>query len=284
MLVQRMSPDECLSCLGSARFATSFSEVPCVFCRGKQTMRILPVLDVMHGAVVRGVGGRRQEYRPIVSRLTASSRPLDVAKALASHFDCREFYVADLDAILGGEPAWSMVAELREQGFRMWVDAGVRRMTRVCQLAAFGIDRIVVGLETVAGPAELAEMARAFGARIVFSLDLRQGEPLGDGDAWRAGGVSPRLDAEAIAAQAVRLGVVRLLVLDLARVGCDNGTGTFELCARLCANHPEVEISAGGGVRNRTDLEELRACGIHTALVASALHDGRLTRADLDGL
>jgi HisA/HisF family protein len=241
-------------------------------------MRVIPVLDVMDGEVVHGLGGRRHEYRPIVSRLTASSRPLDVAAALASHFGCRELYVADLDAILDGEPAWPLYAALHEQAFRLWVDAGVRQMTRACQLADAGIDRIVVGLETVAGPAELAEIVRAFGERIVFSLDLRQGEPLGERDAWQ------RLDAEGIAVQAVRLGVRRLLVLDLAQVGCNNGTGTRELCARLSTKYPQVSISAGGGVRHRGDLEDLRECGVQVALVASALHDGRLMRADLEGL
>lgn len=241
-------------------------------------MRVIPVLDVMQGEVVRGVGGRRHEYRPIVSGLTRSSRPLDVAGALASHFGCRELYVADLDAILGDEPAWSLYAALREQGFRLWVDAGIRRLTQTCPLADAGIDSIVVGLETVAGPDELAEIVRAFGERIVFSLDLRQGEPLGERDAWQG------FDAEEIAAQAVRLGVRRLLVLDLAQVGCARGTGTHELCTRLCAKHPSVSISAGGGVRHRGDLEDLRDCGIEAVLVASALHDGQLTRADLDGL
>lgn len=241
-------------------------------------MRVIPVLDVMHGEVVRGIGGRRHEYQPIVSRLTASTRPLDVADALASHFGCREIYIADLDAILGSEPAWSLYGALREHLFRLWVDAGVRRLTHACQLADSGIDSIVVGLETVEGPDELAEIIRAFGERIVFSLDLRQGEPLGERDAWQG------LDAEGIAAQAVRVGVRRLLVLDLAQVGCGRGTGTRELCARLCAEHPSVSISAGGGVRHRGDLEDLRDCGLQAVLAASALHDGRLTRADLDRL
>jgi HisA/HisF family protein len=244
-------------------------------------MRVIPVLDVMHGEVVRGVGGRRDEYRPIISQLTRSSRPLEVANALASHFGCSEFYVADLDAILGGELDWPLYAALRAQGFRLWVDAGIRRMERTGQLADVGIDRIVVGLETVVGPAELAKMMQAFGERIVFSLDLRQGEPLGDHNAWRAEGVAPPVDAASIADRAVRLGVRHLLVLDLAHVGCDSGTGTRDLCAYLCARYPDVTISAGGGVRHRGDLEELRNCGVQAALVASALHDGRLTRADL---
>jgi phosphoribosylformimino-5-aminoimidazole carboxamide ribotide isomerase len=241
-------------------------------------MRILPVLDAMNGEVVRGVGGRRQEYRPLVSRLTTSSHPLDIARAIRSHFGWSEFYLADLDAILGGEPAWATFAALREDGFRLWVDAGVRRMTRACQLAEAGIESIVVGLETVAGPAELAAMARAFGERLVFSLDLRQGEPLGERAAWEGG------DACSIAARAVRSGVRRLLVLDLARVGLGGGTGTRELRARLRADFPQVEVSAGGGVRSRRDLEEWRDGGVYAALVASALHDGRLTPANLEGL
>jgi HisA/HisF family protein len=247
-------------------------------------MRIIPVLDVMHGEVVRGVGGRRQEYRPIVSRLSASSRPLDVANALAHHFGCREFYVADLDAIRGSEPNWPLYSALREQGFRLWVDAGIRRMARACQLADAGIESIVAGLETIAEPAELAEMAQAFGARLLFSLDLHEGEPLGNRDSWRAGRVNAPVRAEDIVAEAIRLGIRRLLVLDLARVGLNGGTGTRELCARLCARYPQLSVSAGGGVRNRADIDELRKCGVQAVLVASALHDGRLTRGDLEGL
>ena len=38
-------------------------------------MRIIPVLDVLGGCVVRGVGGRRDEYRPIVSKLCNSREP-----------------------------------------------------------------------------------------------------------------------------------------------------------------------------------------------------------------
>jgi phosphoribosylformimino-5-aminoimidazole carboxamide ribotide isomerase len=241
-------------------------------------MRVVPVLDVMHGEVVRGVGGRRNEYRPIVSRLIVSSRPLDVANALASLLGCREFYIADLDAILGGEPEWPLYAALHKQGFRLWVDAGIRQQQRASRLADAGIDCIVAGLETVAGPAELAKMTQAFGERIVFSLDLRQGEPLGERDSWQ------QQNAEGIADQVVRLGVRHLLVLDLARVGCDSGTGTRDLCAYLGTKYPEISISAGGGVQHRGDLEELRNCGVQAVLVASALHDGRLTRADLDAL
>ncbi len=240
-------------------------------------LRVVGVLDLRGGEVVRGVGGRRDEYRPVVSRLTRSCRPLDVARAFRDHLGLAELYLADLDAIAGAEPAWATIAALRADGFRLWVDAGVRDAVAARRLAACGIETMVAGLETLAGPAALAEMAADLGPRLVFSLDLKEGRPLASAG-WEGG------DAWSIAAQAVRLGARRVLVLDLARVGSGAGPGVGALCARLAAAHPEIEVSAGGGVRGRADLERLREHGARAVLIASALHDGALRSEDLGGV
>jgi phosphoribosylformimino-5-aminoimidazole carboxamide ribotide isomerase len=240
-------------------------------------MTVLPVLDLMAGRVVRGVAGRRAEYRPVVSRLTPSSEPLGVARAFAEHLGLTELYLADLDALAGKPPAWATYAALRAEGIRLWVDAGVRGRPDVDRLAAAGVEGLVVGLETAEGPAVLADAVAAHGRRVVFSLDVRGGAPLRTAG-WRGA------DAWSLTDEAVSIGVTRLLVLDLARVGVGEGIGTEALCARLAAACPDVEVYAGGGVRDVTDLRRLRDAGVRGALVASALHDGRLRRADIDGL
>jgi phosphoribosylformimino-5-aminoimidazole carboxamide ribotide isomerase len=268
-------------------------------------MKVIPVLDLMGGVVVRGAGGRRREYRPVVSRLTASPAPLDVARAFRERFGLTELYVADLDAIEGAPPALPTLAALRAAGFRLWVDAGVRDIGRARTLAEAGVERVVVGLET-AGPGVLAEACGALGDRVVFSLDLKAGVPfirdpeatepvLGGGMLSRPGqppALHPTLggaakawhpaDASGIAERAVALGARRLLVLDLARVGGGAGVGTEALCARLAAAHPEVEVAVGGGVRGADDLRRLAGRGVRAALVASALHDGALKKADIE--
>lgn len=241
-------------------------------------MRIRPVLDVLGGVVVRGVGGRRHEYRPIVSRLTPGCAPLDIAQAFRKQFDLSELYLADLDAIAGGSPALALYEALRQESFPLWVDAGVRDASAARALADTGVEVVVIGLETVRGPEELARACRDLGERVVFSLDLKAGKPLGNTSAWQG------REARGIAAQAVAVGARRLLILDLARVGEGGGTGTEELCAALAADYPAVEVAAGGGVRGLADLRRLRACGVRTALVASALHDGALRPEDLDEL
>jgi phosphoribosylformimino-5-aminoimidazole carboxamide ribotide isomerase len=243
-----------------------------------QTMAILPVLDLMQGLVVRGVAGRREEYRPIVSRLVHSAEPLAVARAFRDQFGLGEIYLADLDAIQHGVPQLAIYKRLCESDFRLWIDAGIRTSGDdvLAPLMEMGTS-VVVGLESVAGPVELQEIVARVGAgNIVFSLDLKAGQPLGRTGLW------PNPDAWSIAAHAITaLGVRRLIVLDLSRVGVGAGVGTDEICGRLKQAFPKVEITAGGGVREMADVNRLTSIGVDRVLVASALHDGRLTPADL---
>ncbi|HUY87767.1 MAG TPA: HisA/HisF-related TIM barrel protein [Pirellulales bacterium] len=243
-------------------------------------MQIIPVIDLMGGLVVRGLAGRRHEYRPIQSRLCSHAAPSSVGSALRTRFGFREAYVADLDAIAGADPAWSIYEELARCGFSLRLDAGAATTERARRIAGFRngqlFSAIVVGLESLASPEALGEMLAAVGPeRLVFSLDLKAEAPLTAAQAWRG------LDPLEIAVRALRLGVRRWIVLDLAKVGMSQGAGTESLCRRLRQLDAEVEIVAGGGVRGLDDLESLAAAGCDGALVASALHDERLTQAML---
>ena len=234
-------------------------------------MAILPVLDIQGGLVVRGVGGRRTRYRPIVSRWTDSTEPAAVARALASRFGFGEFYLADLDAIGGLAPALATFEALSREGFRLWVDAGLRTVADAGALVQAGVATLVAGLETIAGPHVLRELCAEHGsARVVFSLDLKAGRVLGATDAW------PSMEPSAIVEHAIAMGIRRLLVLDLAQVGTGNGTGTEELCHEIAAAHPEMRLAAGGGIASLEDVRRLEDCGAESVLVASALHDGRI--------
>src|SRR5712691_8235104 len=102
-------------------------------------MRVIPVLDIKNGVVVRGIGGRREQYRPIVSKLTTSCRPADVARSFCDRLGLAEIYLADLDAIAGAPPSWRIYGEIRSLGCRLWVDAGVRHVVDALELARHGI-------------------------------------------------------------------------------------------------------------------------------------------------
>lgn len=242
-------------------------------------MQVIPVLDLMGGVVVRGIAGRRAEYRPVASRLTDSTRPADVAAAFHDRLALSTAYVADLDAIAGAPPTVEAYQAIQQAGLQVWVDAGVRHSTDAERLLETGVDRVVVGLETIEGPGELAQIVKRLGAsRVVFSLDLRAGQPMGEGSHWSA------TDAEGIAAEAIAVGVSSMIVLDLSRVGVGEGLGTETLCQRLREAYSDLELIAGGGVRSMDDLRRLKSLGVDAVLVASALHDGRITSEDVASL
>ena len=250
-------------------------------CRSTVTppMQIIPVIDLKHGLVVRGVGGRRQEYRPIQSRVTESCQPLDVARAFRGQFGFGKLYVADLDAIGGAAPAWSIYDALLADRFELMVDAGVRDQLTAIDLARFGLQRVVAGLETLAGPVVLRDILGALGTGpVVFSLDLKNGQPLGNREEW------DHADAPGIADEAVSCGVREMIVLDLAAVGSGSGTGTEELCRRLRDRHPQLRLITGGGLRSIDDVQRQQALGVSAVLIASALHDGQIRAEDLSAI
>ncbi|MBC7482907.1 MAG: nickel transporter [Rhizobacter sp.] len=233
-------------------------------------MKLIPVVDLMRGQVVRAVRGNRQAYQPIVSQLCASSDPLKVAKTLCAHCDSRQLYVADLDALLG-QPA--QVTVLRElllalPELELWPDAGFANAAGADALRA-GIGaagaRIVpvFGSESLASRAELERcFVGANAADAVLSLDRRDGERLDAAGCWDAPALWPE----------------RVIVMTLERVGSDAGPD-LDTLADVRRRSPATFIVGAGGIRNVDDLERAGAAGAGAWLVASALHDGRLPRA-----
>jgi len=242
-------------------------------------MQIIPVLDLLGGVVVRGVQGRREEYRPVESRIVQKSDPLSVARSFRDRFGLTRLYVADLDAIVHQQQDRDVYRMLAANDFQLMVDAGLRNIEGAEALLAEGADQVVAGLETWPGPDQLARLAeRLGGERVVFSLDMKSGKPFGDLSGW------PAREPYDIAVCAVEAGAGELIVLDLAQVGANAGLSTENLCRRLIDRFPQLRVITGGGVRGLSDLKRLSRMKVSGALVASALHDGRISRADIESL
>jgi phosphoribosylformimino-5-aminoimidazole carboxamide ribotide isomerase len=240
-------------------------------------MRVIPVIDVRSGQAVHARAGARAHYRPVQSVLHEGSSPIGLAQAYRRVLGLDELYVADLDAIAGAPVNLDLFRTLRADGFTLWVDAGLR------QSAPAGLAEVatlVAGLETLEGASALRSLVRLVGAdRLVFSLDMREGRPLlAAGSRWSTH------DAMSVAEEAIGLGVRRLLLLDLVRIGGGTGTGTTALLAQLVSSYPTCEFTAGGGVAGLDDLRALQAAGANAVLVASALHNGRIGRVEIEAL
>jgi phosphoribosylformimino-5-aminoimidazole carboxamide ribotide isomerase len=223
---------------------------------------LIPVLDLMDGQVVRAVAGRRDAYRPLQSALCDSSRPEAVVDGLLALYPFRRIYIADLGAILGRRDHREVVAGLQRSHpeLEFWVDGGFTEAAdaQAWQDAAGG--RPVLGSESLARLPE----RDAWPAKSVLSLDFR-GEDL-------LGSPALLLHPERWPAE--------VIVMTLARVGMDAGPDLARL-AQLQRLNPVCRMYAAGGVRHADDLAALAEAGAAGVLLASALHDGRLSRAEL---
>jgi phosphoribosylformimino-5-aminoimidazole carboxamide ribotide isomerase len=235
-------------------------------------MRIVPVLDLKGGIVVHARRGQRDAYAPLRSPLVDGCEPVAVARALCAACRTSTLYVADLDALAGRPVDVATLTGLAGVA-EPWVDAGATDSERAASLARAGAARNVVGTESLrAGgadtPGERSDAGRP--PQRVLSIDLRDGRL-----------ISPRLelagrDPAAAAPLAIALGVHELLVIDLARVGSGAGP-PIDAVAQLAEALPGLKIYAGGGVRDDDDLRALESAGATGALVATALHEGRVT-------
>lgn len=240
---------------------------------GVAAVHVIPVLDLKGGVAVHARRGQRDRYRPVESALApGTADPLALAQAYrAAGFT--DVYVADLDAIAGTGDHLATVAHLaRVTGLRVWLDAGVQKAQDAGRLLAAGVAVVVAGSETLASVGELAALVGLAGAaRVAFSLDLRGGAVLAADPVLRSLGPVGALQA------AVATGVTRAICLDLDAVGSEGGP-PLALLRRLLQAEPGVALYAGGGVRDAADLDALAAAGAAGALVATALHSGRLTQ------
>lgn len=239
-------------------------------------MNILPVLDLLDGVVVHGVAGNRASYRPIKSQLTDRDDPPGVAAALRETFQFSRLYLADLNGLQSQPVDLEIYSRLAAEGFELIVDAGVRSVAEARQLINAGAARVILALETNPAAVLLDELLDQFGhQRVIFSLDLKEGRPLGKLDDLQA------TDAESLAVSVINRGCSRLIVLDLAAVGTESGPVTIDLCRSIRDVSTGTRIITGGGVRNLNDLETLESAGIDDVMMATALHNGSFTPEQL---
>jgi phosphoribosylformimino-5-aminoimidazole carboxamide ribotide isomerase len=243
--------------------------------RGRgQGLKVIPVIDVLNGIVVHAVRGKRKEYQPLKSILTSSVDPLEVAKAFKT-LGFNELYLADLDAIAGKQPNYQIYKRIaNETGLNLMVDAGITDHKTAKKVLNSQVSKLIIGTETLPNQKFLKEAITLLNAnRVVVSLDLMAEKVL------VKPGFDGSNDALGLLCDFQGLGVLEFIVLDLARVGSSEGVNVAFLKRAMALLHGGVYV--GGGVRDVTDLVELKNMGVSGVLLATALHSGKISIADL---
>lgn len=227
-------------------------------------MKLIPVLDLMAGQVVHARRGARDQYQPMSSTLCPSAAPEAILQALIENFKCATIYIADLDAIRFRRPQLALLEKLKSRfaKIQFWLDAGIADQDSFVSLQQYNLATLVIGSESLTEISWLASMAKN---DWILSLDFKQHVFLGPPALLENTATWP----------------ARLLAMNLVQVGSESGPD-FALLEKLQRLNPQTAIYAAGGVRDKNDLLELARRNIAGALVATALHNGSITSADLE--
>lgn len=223
-------------------------------------MRCIFVVDIFNGTVVHAVRGERERYEPIdrYSNVVSTSDPVEVVRAVRP----KDVYIADLNQIMGIGENLGAIAAISCLA-RTMADIGVSSLSDMDYLP----ERVTPVLGTETASLELIEDA-ALQREIVVSVDMKNRMVLSRDSELAALsplGVLRRLSGFPLAG---------VILLELDRVGTSLGLDReFLEKASSVSDHPLI---LGGGVKGLEDLEALEKMGFRGALVATAVHNGRI--------
>ncbi|MHB1085141.1 MAG: HisA/HisF-related TIM barrel protein [Thiobacillus sp.] len=228
-----------------------------------ESLGLIPVLDLMGGQVVHAHAGRRDEYKPLKSVLCKTSQPEAVVEGLLALYPFRRIYIADLDAILGRGDHQRVLEVLRRTypDMEYWVDGGFTDIVAANAWQSAGLGRPVLGSESLTTLPE----GCAFPTKGVLSLDFRGEDFLGPTSLMQEAERWPQ----------------DVIAMTLARVGLGGGPD-LERLEQLRSLNSTCRLYAAGGVRHTDDLFALAGIGASGVLLASALHNGNLSRSALE--
>jgi phosphoribosylformimino-5-aminoimidazole carboxamide ribotide isomerase len=228
-------------------------------------MEIIPVIDIMGGKVVHARGGDRSSYPLLESVLTKHVEPIEVITDLLDWYPFSTFYIADLDAIemqVDNSILYQRLVKVFPK-VNFWLDVGIRTQENWQTLLNYSGITPVIASETLSESKWLLKEENLTNA--ILSLDFKKGRFLGDNRIL----------------QKPDLWTQRVIVMELDSVGEQAGPNITHLLELECIAL-DHQLIAAGGIRNKEDLITLDNHGVKQALVASALHDGSLTKSELD--
>ncbi len=233
--------------------------------------RVIPCLDIRDGRVVKGIRfqGLRDAGDPVESAALYEGQGAD------------EIILLDVSATPEGRGhALDTVRAVRTVlAIPLTVGGGVRTADDAGRLLGAGADKVGVNTAAVNRPALIGEIAERYGTQCtVLAVD---GASTGSG--WEvvteSGSNRTGIDVVEWCRKAAAMGAGEILLTSWDRDGTRDGY-ELDLTAAV-SSAVDVPVIASGGANEADHLVEALRAGASAALIASILHDGDTTVAQL---
>ncbi len=235
-------------------------------------MILVPAIDILDGKVVRLSQGNYDQVTVYHSDALAQAFEFEAAGAHRIH-------VVDLDGARDGVPKNIEIIEQMVSNLNVEVEVGggIRSMETIERYAAVGVSRIVLGSALVKDRLFALDAAQAYGDMIVAGIDARGGVVATDGWLDSADGIS----ASDLITDLHDMGISNLIYTDISRDGMRSGIDASAY-AKISNAHPDVLVSASGGIGTLEDLQNLRreAPKLEAVIVGRAIYENAFSVKD----
>ena len=233
---------------------------------------MIPAIDLIDGQVVRLYQGDYEQKTNYV--YTAKERQDLYAQAGATvmHF-------VDLDGAKDSTKRQLTLLKtlVNHDTMTIQVGGGVRCKEDVEQLLAVGADRVVIGSLAIKQPELVAQWIKEFGGeKIVLALDVKIDEN-GNKTLPTHGWIKDSgVNLEDLLESYQEAGLKHVLCTDISKDGTLSGSNVT-MYTELCAQYPELDWQASGGIGTLDDIKALIPTGVSGVILGRSLLEGKFT-------
>jgi len=223
--------------------------------------RIVFVTDLLGGRVVHAIKGEREKYQPVEnSKVSNSPEPIE----MISEIKPKEVYIADLDRLQHTGNNFEVIKKISALTKTM-VNIGVEKSDDIEKCIRIA-DTVILSSE--ASSFEIMKYAsRNYPGKTSITIDIKNGSILTKDEDLKK-------EPEELVKLLNELNIKDIVIIDLSKVGTEAGINEdFLREIKGISNH---NILFGGGIRDMNDIDTLKEIGISGALVATAIHNGKI--------
>lgn len=238
-------------------------------------MQVIPAIDIRNGNCVRlyqGDFAKQTTYDVNALELVSKYEALGFSK----------LHLVDLDGAASGKQSnRDLVARIVENsGLSVQLGGGIRSKATVARWLDCGVQRCVIGSVAISDPIRVRQWIEEFGPeKIVLALDvaIRGEQPFLLTHGWTC---TTKVSLWSAIDNYLEAGLKHVLCTDIDRDGAMTGPNVA-LYRELIGRYPQLCVQASGGVRDLSDLKELRGLAVAASITGRAMLDGRISDEEI---
>ncbi|MBK6379749.1 MAG: 1-(5-phosphoribosyl)-5-[(5-phosphoribosylamino)methylideneamino]imidazole-4-carboxamide isomerase [Chitinophagaceae bacterium] len=234
-------------------------------------MIIIPAIDIINGKCVRLTKGDYAQQK------IYNENPVEVAKQFAGA-GFERLHIVDLDGARAGKICNMSVLESIASATDLVIDfgGGIKQINDVEAILSAGASMVTIGSLAVKDPETLEEWLMEFGADHFFiGADVLNENVKISG--WLEDGGVNIFD---FVGKLIGLGATNIFCTDISKDGMMQGA-SIDLYKKIIAAHPEINLTASGGVGNMDDVKRLKEIGCSGVIIGKAIYENLVTLEQL---